>query len=424
MKTLLAIIRFPLPLWLVAPLLTFTLFFGLASGYLIKQLLTPATTCSDVQSQTACQEFAKFWQVWGLAEEKFVDEEALNTEAMVAGAINGMLDSLGDQGHTRYMTAEENARWQESLSGSFEGIGAYIGVRDGIPIIVAPIEGSPAEAAGIRAGDVILAVDNEDVTSYSTQEIVSRVRGPKGTTVKLSLRHENETSPYEVTITRAAVKVPSVSWRMLEDNIALVNLNQFAENSAADLRKALQEAKDQGASAIIFDMRNNPGGLVNEALQVASQFLPEGTTVLLREDRSGDRTPMEAQGPGVARDIPLVVLVNQNSASSAEIIAGAIQDAGRAKLIGMRTVGTGTVLTPYNIDGGGQLLLGTVQWLTPNGNLIRKQGITPDIEVELPPDGVALTPSQAAELSPEELQESGDTQLLRAIEELKSLTGR
>lgn len=421
MKTLLAIIRFPLPLWLTAPLLVFTLCFGLVSGYLIKQILTPTTTCSEVESQTACEEFVKFWEVWGLAEQRFVDEQALDTEVMVAGAINGMLDSLGDQGHTRYMTAEENARWQESLSGSFEGIGAYIGARDGFPIIVAPIEGSPAEAAGIKAGDAILAVDDENVTSLSTQEIVSRVRGPQGTTVKISLRHEGESSPYEVTITRAAVKVPSVSWRMLDDNIALVSLSQFADNSGADLRNALQQAQDQGATGIVFDMRNNPGGLVNEALQVASQFLPEGTTVLLREDRSGDRTPMGAQGPGVARDIPLVVLINQNSASSAEIIAGAIQDAGRAKLIGMRTVGTGTVLTPYNIDGGGQLLLGTVQWLTPKGNLIRKQGISPDIEVELPADGVYLSPSQASELSPEQLQESGDSQLLRAIEELKNI---
>jgi len=422
MRTLLALARTPLPLWVVTPLFAFMLVLGLGGGYAGAKLLTPPTNCPETPE--ICAEFGKFWQVWSLAKDNFVDSKAIKPDVMTAGAINGMLDSLGDQGHTRYLTAEETKRWNESLSGSFEGIGAYIDVREGQPIIVAPIEGSPAEAAGIKAGDLILNVNDEDVSGLSAQEIVTRVRGPKDTTVKLKLRHVDGDTPYEVTITRAQVSVPSVSWRMLPNNVALVRLSQFAQNSGDDLNKALEQAKSQGARTLIFDMRNNPGGLVNEALKVAGQFLPAESTVLLEEGRDGQRTPLTTRGSGAALDIPMVVLVNENTASSAEIVAGAIQDAGRAKVIGVPTIGTGTVLTPYNIDGGGQVLLGTVQWLTPKGHLIRKEGIAPDVRVELPPGVATLSPTEAAALSEQALQESKDAQLVRALQELGAAAAR
>ncbi len=421
MRVLLALARAQLPLWLVTPLLGLTLVFGLGGGYAATRLFTPPTNCPE--SPEICAEFGKFWQVWSLAKDHFVDADAIKPDVMTAGAINGMLDSLGDQGHTRYLTAEETARWNESLSGSFEGIGAYIDVRDNQPIIVSPIEGSPAEAAGIKPGDAILKIDDQDATGLSTQEIVTRVRGPEGTTVKLTLRHDGETTPFEVSITRAKVEVPSVSWKMLPDNVALVRLTQFAQNSGDDLEKALEDAKSQGARTIVFDMRNNPGGLVNEALKVAGQFLPADTPVLLEEGRDGKRTPLITKGNGAALDLPMVVLVNENTASSAEIVAGAIQDAKRAKVIGVPTIGTGTVLTPYNIDGGGQVLLGTVQWLTPDGKLIRKEGITPDVRVELPVGVASLSPSEAAALSAQALEESKDTQLVRALQELHGAAG-
>jgi carboxyl-terminal processing protease len=352
MRTISSLVRIQLPVWLALPIMALTLVAGVGLGLAGSRFVFPVADCT--QSEAVCQEFAKFWQVWTLAEKNFVDPKSLDAEKMTAGAINGMLDSLGDQGHTRYLTAEETKRWNESLSGSFEGIGAYINVRDERPIIASPVEGSPAEKAGIKAGDLILKVDDTDVTGMTSGEVVALVRGAAGTSVRLTLQHIDEPAPYEVTVVRAKIEVPSVSWKMLPGDVALVRLTQFARRSGDELQQALKDARAQGAQSIVFDLRDNPGGLVNEALSVAGEFLPADTTVLLEEDRSGSRSPLKATGGGAARDIPMVVLVNANTASSAEIVAGAIQDAKRAQVVGTETIGTGTVLTPYNIQDGGQ----------------------------------------------------------------------
>jgi carboxyl-terminal processing protease len=205
---------------------------------------------------------------------------------------------------------------------------------------------------------------------------------------------------------------------MLPNDIAIVYLDSFASRSADEMEAALKEAQEQGAKQLILDIRNNGGGLVNEAIGIASQFLPEGTPVLLEQNRDGDREVSEARSGGVALDIPMVVLINFHTASSAEILSGALQDQERAPLIGVRTVGTGTVLTPYELEGGAKLLLGTQQWLTPNGRTIRNQGISPDIEIALPVDIAPLSPREAAALSEDELMESEDVQLVKAIEVL------
>ena len=353
----LAIVRLRLPLWLVAPLLVFTLIFGAGGGLLAGYVFGRPASCPE--SPEVCQEFTAFWETWKIARDNFVDPKAVAPQQMISGAINGMLDTLGDQGHTRYLSPGEAAAWDESLSGSFEGIGAYIDVRDGQTVIVSPIEGSPAEQAGLKPGDAILMVDGISTEGWNVEQLSSKVRGPAGTTVVLHIRHVGTESPVDVTITRAKVVVPSVSWRMLPDQVALVRLSSFDHSSSDQIKLALQEAKEKGARAVILDLRNNPGGLLDEAVSIASQFLPEGTTVLLEADRSGDRQPTKTKSGGVALDIPLVVLVNHNSASSSEILSGALQDAGRATLVGAATYGTGTVLTPYRIGGGGRLLLGT-----------------------------------------------------------------
>jgi carboxyl-terminal processing protease len=198
--------------------------------------------------------------------------------------------------------------------------------------------------------------------------------------------------------------------------VAYVRLNSFAQRSASEMERALTAAQEQGAESLVLDLRDNPGGLVNEALGIAGQFLPEGTTVLLEENREGERIPSKTQIEGVAQDIPMVVLVNFNTASSAEIISGALQDAGRAQVIGTPTVGTGTVLSTYMLEDGAQLLLGTSQWLTPDGRLIRNQGIQPDVEVMLPLGVQPLSPSAAEDLSMSEIEESEDAQLLEALD--------
>lgn len=404
-----------LPLWLVAPLLIVAMLGaaggGLLAGYLLNR---PAATCPE--SPEICAEFAVFWEAWDLARDHYVEPEAADPEAMTAGAINGMLSTLGDEGHTRFLTAEEARLWDEALQGSFEGIGAYIAVRNGQTVIVAPIEGSPAEKAGLRPGDVILAVDGESTEGWTVDDLRTAVRGPKGTDVTLRVLHPNETKPVELVITRVEVEVPSVSWRMLPDNVALIKLSSFDEDAGHELKNALTAAKEQGARTLILDLRNNPGGLLNQAILVASQFLPGGTPVLLQENRDGQRKTTSAEDGGVATDLPLVVLINENSASSSEIVAGALQDAGRATLIGETTFGTGTVLSQYQLSDGSRLLLGTEQWLTPAGREIRGQGIEPDEIILLPDDVAPLTPAEAAELSAAALRNGPDAQLGRALE--------
>jgi carboxyl-terminal processing protease len=416
------VVRFQLPIWLVAPMLGVALLLGVGWGYAGAWLSFPPATCPE--SHQVCEQFTLYWKVWELASENFVDEEAIVPETMIEGSINGMLDSLGDRGHTRFLPAEAARKWDESLSGEFEGIGAYLDMRNGQGYVVAPIDGSPADKAGLRAGDLIIEVDGQPTMGWTIEELVAQIRGPEGSTVTLTIQHVDEEETVDIVIERDRIEVPSVSWRMLPNDVAFVRLTTFARRSAEEMQQALTEAKQEGARMVIFDLRNNQGGYVHEAIGIASQFLPEGTTVLLEEDREGNRTAEKAHEGGVALDIPVVVLINYNTASSSEIVSGALQDTGRAELVGTRTVGTGTVLTTYKLEGGARLLLGTVQWLTPHGRLIRKQGIEPDVEVSLPVGSRILSPAEATELSEEELLNSEDVQLVRAFEVVQKLTTR
>jgi carboxyl-terminal processing protease len=415
-----SIARFQAPMWLLVPLLALMLLLGFGGGYVAAIRLT--SPCPE--SREVCAKFANFWKAWDIAEANYVDPSALDPARMTDGAIEGMLDSLGDRGHTRYLSAETAKAERESLAGKFEGIGAYIDVRDDQPMIVQPIEGSPAERAGIQPGDLILKVDGEDVRGVTIDQLRAKVRGPKGSQVRLTLRHAGTEGSYEVTITRAEINVPAVSWRMLADRVAYIKLVQFSSPSSEQMKQALSDAQAQGARAIVLDLRNNPGGLVNELVEIASQFLPKDTTVLLEQNRNGERTPYKTREGGVALTIPLVVLVNNNTASSAEILAGALKEAGRATVIGTPTYGTATVLRPFDLDGGAQLRLGTTQWLTPNGEVVRNKGIEPNEKVELPPDARPLSPVEAAKLSAAELSSISDTQLARALGILGELARR
>lgn len=362
------------------------------------------------------EQFGVFWQAWDIVQQNFVDRNALDPTAMTYGAIRGMVAALGDEGHTAFLTPEERERQQSDLSGTFSGIGAQLGIRDQLPVIVAPFDGSPADQAGVKAGDIIIKVDGEDVTTLPLNEIVAKIRGPEGTEVTLSLLRPDENRSLEVTITRGEIKVPAASWAMIPGTqVALIRLSQFSANALPDVVRSVNEAKQAGAEALIVDVRNNPGGLLEQAISVTSQFLKDGN-VLLEEDAQGRRKAYAVESGGVATDLPLVVLINPGSASSAEIFAGAIQDHGRGQLVGETTFGTGTVLQPYILDDGSALLLGTRQWLTPNGRLIRKQGISPDVAVELPIEADLLTPEEVKRMTAEELSASADTQMLKALE--------
>jgi len=362
-----------------------------------------------------------FWQAWDIVQENFVDQEVLDETDMEYGAIEGMLEALGDEGHTVFLAPEDLIRQRTDISGKFSGIGALVGFKDRLPVIVSPFDGSPAEQAGVKAGDIIIEVDGEDVTSWPLSDIVDHIRGEQGTEVVLTVLRSDDGQSLELSIIRGEITVPTATWGMLPGtDVALVRLSQFSAIATDQLIVALGEAKTAGALALILDIRNNPGGLLEQAMRVTSQFLTGGN-VLQQEDAHGNRQTYPVLPGGVAQDIPMIVLTNRGSASSSEIFAGAMQDHNRAQVVGETTFGTGTVLQPFALDDGSGLMLGTSQWLTANGRLIRKQGIEPDVTVELPISADLVVPRELEEMTVSDLLEGQDTQVLKALELLDAL---
>jgi carboxyl-terminal processing protease len=374
--------------------------------------------CTADQPCDALADFDTFWEAWEIVYDRFIDRDALDETELEYGAIRGMIEALGDEGHTTFLTPEELTRQRSDISGKFSGIGAYVGMRDGLPTIVAPFEGSPAEEAGVLAGDLIIEVDGEDVTSWSIGDVVDNIRGEAGTDVTLTVLRPEEGESAEITITRGEITVPAATWDMLPGTqVAMIRLSQFSANALRELTTAIREAEAAGAEALIVDVRNNPGGLLEQAVKVTSQFLRDGN-VVQQEDAQGNRRAYPVLPGGLATDIPMVVLINEGSASSSEIFAGAIQDYERGVLVGETTFGTGTVLEPFVLEDGSGLMLGTSQWLTAEGRLIRKQGISPDLTIELPLDADLIYARDIEELTVADLLESEDLQVLEALKVL------
>ncbi|MBP7960873.1 MAG: S41 family peptidase [Caldilineaceae bacterium] len=366
-------------------------------------------------------QFVVFWEAWDYVQEYFVDRDKIDPTQMTYGAIQGMLNTLGDQGHTTFMTAEEVLRHDEDLESSFEGIGAYVTFEENEIRIISPIHNSPAEAAGILAGDVVLAVDGEDIYGQTLNEVIGKIRGPANSTVILTVLHPGSEDPVDISIVRAQIQQESVTWTLAPDTlIAYVSISQFADRTGRELATALWDVrrtrvKGQPVEGIILDLRNNPGGYLREAIQVVSQFVPEGAVVLQEEDAEGRRIVHETRGRGWGRDLPIVVLINPGSASAAEITAGALQENDRAILLGETTFGTGTVLNQFSLSDGSALLLGVANWLTPDGRLIKGQGIQPDVEV-IQPSSVRMVDSYALEeMTGPEMLASEDAQFLAGL---------
>lgn len=340
------------------------------------------TTASDVNVVDEARVFSEAWQV---VQDNYVQEEAIDEDVMLEAAIEGMLDTLGDQGHTRYLTPREVALDEQNSRGVYVGVGIQVVGRDEGLTVVRTFPGGDAREQGVLPGDIILAVDGEDVTDLPLEEVVQRIRGPEGSTVELTIERPDtgETMTYE--LERREIEVSAVSWTMLEGNVALLRLEQFQSRAADDLADALQEALENDPDGIILDLRNNPGGFVNEAVQIASMFVPEDSTIFIRETRQGGREEQKAEDAPVRLDpeMELVVLVNGGTASASEIVAGAIQSSGTGTVIGEQTVGTGTVLRKFTLEDGSAIWLGVELWLTPEGDMIRDDGITPDITVSL-----------------------------------------
>jgi carboxyl-terminal processing protease len=364
-------------------------------------------------------EFETFWEVWDLVDKHYVDREAIQPKRQTQGAIEGMLASLGDVGHTTYLSREELAHFKESLAGKLEGIGARVTLRKGRPTIVQTIVGSPARKAKLRPGDVIMEVDSTLVLGMSLDRVVNLVRGKPGTRVKLRVLREGHSKPLVFKIPRASVSVPPVSWQLLPDlPIAHIAIQQFGRKTDQQLREAFAEVREKGVKGLIMDVRGNGGGYKDQAVLVTSEFLKEGT-VFIQQDAKGNRETIPVKPGGKARRIPMVLLIDEGSASSSEIFAGAIQDYRRAKLVGKKTFGTGTVLRPFPLRDGSAVLLAVEEWFTPKGRQIWHKGISPDISVDLPPGARGLIPETGNDLDADTLRRTKDQQFLRALRELK-----
>ena len=319
-------------------------------------------------------------QAWDIIFRDYVDKDRLSASTLSQAAIEGMIEAIDDP-YTSYLNAEDYQLSTASLEGEFGGIGAHVTVKDGQLTIIAPIAGSPADEAGIRAGDIIVRVDGQPTAEMSLAEAVLKIRGPEGTSVRLLILHQGDTEPEEIEITRAKIELPSVRFEMRGD-IAYINITHFSRRTSEELSLVLESVSQQMATGIILDLRSNPGGSLEAVVDTASYFLKEGVVVNV-VDNQEKQTALEVEPNGATVDLPLVVLVDNYSASGSEVLAGALQDYGRATIAGTKTHGKGSVNILRPLKDGSGLYITTARWLTPNGRLIEGEGLYPDYELEL-----------------------------------------
>jgi carboxyl-terminal processing protease len=364
-------------------------------------------------------DFKLIAQANGLIEQHYVDRSAVKPQRLTYGAISGMVDSLGDTGHSVFLTPEMVRASKQQLQGHFPGIGAEVRMRDKQVVIVAPLDGSPAQKAGLRAGDVIFKVDGRDIAGQTLEQVVMSIRGQAGTKVTLSVRDPGTDLTRSVEIVRAVIHPRLVSWHMVPGTrIADLRIASFGESMDKSLRRAIEELRAAGANAVVLDLRDNPGGLLEQAVTTASEFLESGN-VLLEKDSGGKVQPVAVENEKDRLELPMAVLVNAGTASAAEIVSGALQDAKRAVVVGQKTFGTGTVLEQFGLPDGSALMLAVREWLTPQGHTIWHKGIEPNVKVALAAGAAPVLPEALAALTPAQLAASRDAQLLRALALLK-----
>ena len=343
--------------------------------------------------------FKPFWESWQVVHDQYVDQPVDDIKLM-QGAIRGLLESLGDE-HTSYMDPEEFKDANAELSGEYEGIGAWVDTTSEFLVIVSPMSGSPAERAGLKPGDQVLTIDGEDMTGVDSELARRKVLGPVGTTVRLTIRRKDVEDPLEFIIRREQIKIQSVQGKMLDNGIAYVQVITFGDKTSMEMRQTLTQLMVQNPAGMILDLRNNGGGYLNTAIEIASQFIDHGV-IMYEQYGNGERQSYQASAGGAATKIPLVVLINKGTASASEIVAAAIQDYGRGILVGVTSYGKGSVQnwTPLS-DNQGAVRVTIAKWLTPKGRIIHKIGLTPDVVVEI---------------SDEDMQASRDPQLDKAVE--------
>lgn len=350
-------------------------------------------------------DFSLFWQAWRALEDNYVDKNALDYQQMIYGAISGMVNAVGDP-YTLYMPPEDTKIFKEDVSGEFQGVGMEIGIRDNQLTIIAPMEGTPADRAGLRAGDKIAAINGSSTQGMSTDKAVKLIRGPKGTEVVLTIFRDGWNETMDFTIVRDVIEIPSIKLEIKEGHIAYLKLHQFSEASRSAFNESAIKIINSPADRIILDLRNNPGGYLEVAQHIAGWFLQKGELVAI-EDFGGDTPNNEYRtaGPSNLVNYPIVILINKGSASASEILAGTLKDNRGVQLIGEQSFGKGSVQTLEELDKG-SLKVTIARWRTPNGTLINGTGLTPDIEVKL---------------AEEDIDKNLDPQLDKAIEIIKEI---
>jgi len=362
----------------------------------------------NISSKPATVDFSLFWEVWDRLNRYYIDKKALDTQKMVYGAITGLVTSLGDP-YTVFLPPDQNQEAKDDLGGKFEGIGAQLGIKDKKIVVVAPLKGTPAEKAGLKPGDWIVKVDGKETFNWTLPQTVSKIRGPKGSNVLLTILHKDATKSADISVARDTIKVASVEWEIKNiqcsnatikqckiikeecpdcQKIVYLKLSRFGDQTTDEWTKAVEEINktmkqlNNGTmKGMIFDLRNNPGGYLSGSVFIASEFLKDGI-VVIQETAGGTKQNYNVDRKGKLTDIPLVVLINKGSASASEIVAGAIQERGRGKLVGETTFGKGSIQEAQELPKGAGIHITTAKWLLPSGKWINGNGVDPDIKVE------------------------------------------
>ncbi|OGH37691.1 MAG: hypothetical protein A3B44_00285 [Candidatus Levybacteria bacterium RIFCSPLOWO2_01_FULL_38_21] len=400
-------------------------YFGLNKISLDWKNYKPALSISSKEPPPSLSnlDFSNFWTVWQSLESNYYDKSKLDPSKMLNSAISGLVQSIGDP-YTIYLPPVSNNDFKQGLAGQFQGIGAELGIKDKKIIVIAPLDSSPAQKAGIKAGDTVLKVDGASIEGWTLSQAVSKIRGAKGTVVTLSILHKDSKTPQDIKIIRDVIVVKSIDGFIKKvkdieniklssllkshenDEIIYLKLSQFGDNTNKDWLALvnnlnLKVANNPNFKGIILDVRNNPGGYLTDAAFIASEFLKEGTPVVIQESGQAERSILKASRRGLFVNTPIVILINKGSASASEIVSGALRDNGRAKLVGETSFGKGTIQEARDLGNGAGLHITIAKWLTPNGTWINGKGLVPDISVSL-----------------DQKDQPRDSQLEKAIEEL------
>lgn len=390
-----------IPIWIF--LLIFIFGFGFFIGNFSKPSVEKIEGLSNKELDLpSLVDFSLFWDAWNIVERKYVNRFELDRQKMVYGAIVGMLDSLEDP-YSIFMEPEDSEKFIDDMSGSFDGIGAEVGIRKEVLTIISPLEGNPAQKAGLKPGDKILKIDDILTGDLNLDEAVSLIRGERGVEVTLLIFREEWKEAKEIKIIRDEIKIPIIKWEILDDNIAHIQFYHFTENSASEFRRTINEILLLQPNGIILDLRNNPGGYLETAVDIASWFLSKGEVVIIEDFGNGKRNEFISKGYKKLEDMPTIVLINEGSASASEILAGALRDIKEIKIVGQKSFGKGSIQQLEKLKGGSSVKITVAKWLTPSGLSISEEGIAPDEEVEI---------------TMEDIDEMRDPQLDKALEML------